>query len=65
MTGSRRKVSASSKSTPRIWKAKIVQAPLVGKLVDPCRTGWAEASKALAVAGDDPLVLSEFANESD
>jgi len=29
------------------------------------RTGWAEASRRLAAAGDDVLVLPEFANESD
>ena len=29
------------------------------------RAGWAEASKRLAAAGDDALVLPEFANEAD
>lgn len=29
------------------------------------RSGWAEASRELAVAGDDALVLPEFANEAD
>lgn len=29
------------------------------------RTGWAEASKEIAAAGDDALVLPEFANEAD
>jgi antitoxin MazE len=29
------------------------------------RTGWAEASRELAAAGDDALVLPEFANEGD
>jgi len=29
------------------------------------RAGWAEASKKLAVIGDDALVLPEFANEAD
>jgi antitoxin MazE len=29
------------------------------------RTGWAEASERLAAAGDDALVLPEFANEGD
>lgn len=29
------------------------------------REGWAEASKALAAAGDDALVWPEFANEED
>jgi antitoxin MazE len=29
------------------------------------RTGWAEASKEIAAAGNDALVLPEFANEAD
>jgi antitoxin MazE len=29
------------------------------------RAGWADASKKLAAAGDDVLVLPEFANEAD
>ena len=29
------------------------------------RSGWAEASKQIAAAGDDALVLPEFANEAD
>ena len=29
------------------------------------RTGWAEASRKLAAAGDDALGLPEFANEAD
>jgi antitoxin MazE len=29
------------------------------------RAGWAEACRELAAAGDDALVLSEFANEGD
>jgi len=29
------------------------------------RTGWAEASRELAAAGGDALVLPEFANEAD
>jgi antitoxin MazE len=29
------------------------------------RTGWAEASRRLAEAGDDALVLPDFANEED
>jgi len=31
----------------------------------PVRKGWAEASKAIAEAEDDVLVLPEFANEGD
>jgi antitoxin MazE len=29
------------------------------------RAGWAEASRRVAAAGDDALVLPEFANEAD
>jgi antitoxin MazE len=29
------------------------------------RAGWAEASKSLAAAGDDGLVMPEFSNEGD
>jgi antitoxin MazE len=29
------------------------------------RSGWAEASKAIATSGDDALVLPEFANDAD
>jgi antitoxin MazE len=29
------------------------------------RTGWAEAAKKIADAGDDRLVLGEFGNEAD
>ena len=29
------------------------------------RTGWAEQSKALALAGDDALIWPEFSNEAD
>lgn len=31
----------------------------------PPRSGWAEASQALAEAGDDALLMPEFANEMD
>jgi len=31
----------------------------------PARSGWAEASKKLAKAGDDSLALGEFPNEND
>lgn len=40
--------------------ALVVRAP--SKSV---RTGWAAASMALAEAGDDKLLLPEFANEGD
>ncbi len=29
------------------------------------RTGWAEAARKIAEAGDDALVMGEFANSSD
>lgn len=29
------------------------------------REGWAEAAEAIAAAGDDDLVLGDFANEED
>jgi len=29
------------------------------------RTGWAEAAKKIAAAGDDALVMPEFGNEQD
>jgi antitoxin MazE len=31
----------------------------------PVRSGWAEAAKAVADAGDDRLVLGEFGNDDD
>jgi antitoxin MazE len=31
----------------------------------PSRTGWAEAARKIAEAGDDQLVLGEFGNQSD
>ena len=31
----------------------------------PVRSGWAEASKKLAAANDDALVLGEFSNADD
>jgi antitoxin MazE len=31
----------------------------------PVRTGWAEAARKIAEAGDDTLVMGEFANASD
>ncbi|HEY1900878.1 MAG TPA: hypothetical protein VGG56_00480 [Terracidiphilus sp.] len=31
----------------------------------PLRVGWTDASRAIATAGDDALVLPEFANEGD
>lgn len=40
--------------------ALVVRAP-----AQPVRSGWAEASKALAESGDDALVLPEFGNAED
>jgi len=31
----------------------------------PVRSGWAEASRRIATAGEDALVLPEFQNEED
>jgi antitoxin MazE len=31
----------------------------------PVRSGWAEASKALAAAGDDALIMPQFGNAED
>lgn len=31
----------------------------------PARTGWAEAAKKIAEAGDDTLVMGEFGNAAD
>ena len=35
------------------------------QLPKPVRAGWAQASKKLAKAGDDVLVMGEFANADD
>ena len=32
---------------------------------NPVRTGWAEAARKIAEAGDDALVMGEFANAGD
>lgn len=32
---------------------------------NPVRTGWAEAAKKIAEAGDDALVMGEFSNAAD
>ena len=40
--------------------AIIVRSPST-----PARAGWDEASKAIAEAGDDALVMGEFANADD
>lgn len=40
--------------------ALVLRAP-----AKPVRVGWAEASKKIAQAGDDELVMGEFGNEGD
>lgn len=40
-------------------------AIVIRKLEKKARQGWAEASKAIAAAGDDGLVWPELANEDD
>lgn len=34
-------------------------------LASPARTGWSEAAKKIAEAGDDSLVLGEFGDAGD
>ena len=38
---------------------------VIRKLEKKARQGWAEASKAIAAAGDDALVWPDLANEND
>ena len=40
-------------------------AIVIRKLEKKAREGWAESSKEIAAAGDDKLVMPEFANEYD
>lgn len=40
-------------------------AIVIRKLTKKPRDGWAEFSKNIAAAGDDKLVMPEFANEGD
>lgn len=40
-------------------------ALVLRKPAKPVREGWAEAAQSIAQAGDDGLVLGEFANEGD
>lgn len=35
------------------------------RLTEPARKGWAEASRKIADAGDDALVMGEFGNSED
>ena len=49
----------------------VIELELQGKVLtlrkpaEPARAGWAEASKMIAAAGDDELVMGEFGNDSD
>ena len=40
-------------------------AIVIRKLAKKPREGWAEFSQTIAVAGDDQLVMPDFANEED
>lgn len=40
-------------------------ALVLRKAARPVRQGWAEAAERIAAAGDDGLVLGEFANAAD
>ena len=40
-------------------------AIVIRKLAKKPREGWAESGKKIAAAGDDKLVMPEFANEDD
>jgi len=45
---------------------KIEDGALVlRKPASPARTGWAEAARSIAEAGDDKLVMAEFGNAGD
>jgi len=47
--------------------ALVLRKPVLRKPVlrKPVRKGWAEAAKKIAEAGDDALVMGEFANAAD
>lgn len=40
-------------------------AIVIPKLTTKAREAWSESSKKIAAAGDDQLVMPEFANEGD
>jgi antitoxin MazE len=40
-------------------------ALIVRRIAPVPRSGWAEAARKIAAAGDDALVLGEFANDAD
>ena len=40
-------------------------ALVVRRPASPARTGWAEAARKIAEAGDDALVMGEFGNAAD
>jgi antitoxin MazE len=54
-------VGLSDQAEMQVEDGALVLRPIKPKP----RAGWAEASKAIAEAGDDALVLGEFANEGD
>jgi len=37
----------------------------VRRVANPVRTGWADAARRIAEAGDDTLVMGEFGNADD
>jgi len=41
------------------------EALVLRRPASPARTGWAEAARKIAEAGDDELVMGEFANAAD
>jgi antitoxin MazE len=41
------------------------EALVLRRSARPARTGWAEAAKSIAEAGDDGLVMGEFGNAED
>ena len=40
-------------------------ALVLRRAANPARTGWAEAARSIAEAGDDDLVMGEFGNAGD
>jgi antitoxin MazE len=40
-------------------------ALILRRPANPARTGWSEAAKKIAQAGDDELVMGEFGNAAD
>ncbi|MFK4810742.1 AbrB/MazE/SpoVT family DNA-binding domain-containing protein [Devosia sp. ZW T5_3] len=52
---------AGDKVDLRVVDGRIIMQPIVKNV----REGWAEAAAAIAAAGDDELVLGDFANDDD